>query len=318
MTTTRTDALNREKEQSGLIKRMLDEQQIGDYRYDLGSGYHRLRKQNVTDRYEEKAAEGMSNPSYPFKIHLSLDILTNSASDETVCSILCGAFKNPYVYAVKFCTATADQKKVQPGKEAVIYFTDFTYFDNKIDEIEFFAQHVKIIKAIDYQLNHSDIPKTAQPSNDDLGKTLGLNSASVSIAKSHDADGHFVLDDKRDNLSEKSIYTKAHAAAIDELKNINALITDSMRHHKRGTGMFHLPTTTQAIANEIERVNKNATSPLEALAVIKRLALSQYEEKMNLNKCEPVVKNSFSRLNNFVSRLTQDPAQQKVSSCVLL
>lgn len=318
MITASNDHQNQEEEKTGFLKKTLTNLQVDDYRYDLSSGYHRLRKLSINTRYAEEAANGLPNPSYPHKIHLSLDILTDSASNETVCEILCAVFKNTYVFAVKFCDLAADPKKVQRGKEAVIYFTDLAYFNNKVDEIEFLAQHVKIIKAVDAQLKNINISKTSQPTTDDLGKALGLNSEAVSIAKSHDAVGHYIAEEKRSSISEESIYTKAHQSAILELKTMNELITESMRHHKKNAGMYGLPTTTQSIANEIKRVNQNETSPLEALAMIKRLMLEHYEAcNKDLKKCEPVIRDSFSKLNSFVTRLTQDPVQQKSSSCVL-
>lgn len=69
------DKMKRQNGQSDLVKRMLPDPQSDDYEYRLNSGYHRFLKQKVTNLYREKAAEDLlPNPSYPYKIHLSLNI----------------------------------------------------------------------------------------------------------------------------------------------------------------------------------------------------------------------------------------------------
>jgi hypothetical protein len=327
--------------QNAAINRAMPDRVASNCSFDRGGDgrYHYFRKQDVTDAFNA-IGDAKASARTPYKIRLALDILgADAKSEDAICSLLLNdAFKDEYVYGVKFCPSNGVRegskqikvnerekssktvKEVPLGKEADLYFTQPRFLDeSKRDELEVLAKHVQLLRHLDRRVRELKLPLTTARPTEDNAKKLGLTSGVITITHDHGEKDERKEAEHRGGSVEKpeeSIYTAVNEAAAFELLTIAKEIQDT----KWQTGVFggeklfknkpKVPAGVKAIYDELTKKNDDRTD-IERLAAVKRLVTASHKKTGHgcLNQRSQVTTDFYdtwhTRLNRLVSRVQQ-------------
>jgi hypothetical protein len=149
---------------------------LPEFNYRPGS-YNCIRKKQLNEQTNQDA----EIPYYVHKLHVAIDVGNHPEYFEAAWKLLLDIFKEECVYEVKLINPETPKNKVQPGKEATVYFVDKKYSPELRDD-EFLAAHISVIKKLDQRIQKLGLPISNPPQEDHSTENLGCSSKALFIS----------------------------------------------------------------------------------------------------------------------------------------